>query len=103
MRRSAWGEGVKPASRIFAKTKASIGLRIHPFSSETRGSAGRVGATKAQCRSYGAPSAIHRRRMDFSRSESVSLLSGGGIISSGSEDSMRSISALSSGFPGTTA
>ena len=46
--RSASGEGDIPSASSFASTNRSIGFRTHR-ASFTAGSAGRLGATKAQC------------------------------------------------------
>ena len=83
--------------------KASSELRTTNCELRISGTGGRTGGTNAQCFSYGAPASIQRFKTAFSAAWSVLCDFGGGIRSSLSVDSMRSISALFSGRPGTIA
>ena len=100
--RSASGDGARPAASSFARTKRSISLRTQPCS-PTSGGIGRDGATNAQCGLYSAPSRIHRSRSFFCASESRRFEFGGGMITSGSVELIRSRIALAPGSPGTIA
>ena len=102
MARSASGSGASCSSSSRISTKASSGSRTQ-LRSRKAGSAGRSGATKAQCLRYSAPPSIQRRRIARSPSVSGRLSDGGGITSSGSCESMRWAIALAARSPGTIA
>ena len=68
--------------------------------SSPAGTAGRCGATNAQCCLYVAPCAIHFRSVSICSGVSVLPESAGGMRTSGSSLVMRAISSLSSGLPG---
>src|SRR4051794_27103822 len=76
--RSASGAGDSPSASSRAKMNRSIGL-IALADSRGVGSGGRLGVRNDQWVEYGAPWATQSFRICFSASESVLLLSGGGI------------------------
>src|SRR5262249_42436265 len=84
------------------RMKRSIVLRTH-FASFGRGGSGRFGATNDQCVWYFAPCSIHALSTRFCCSESVLLLSGGGILNPLLLEKIRLTSALLAESPGTIA
>ena len=86
MRRSAWGEGLKPFVRSFAAMNASIGFAVHPPPvSVGRGArTGRNDQNSSLCTSavgdagllalHSAPRSIHvRKRVDFRRGKACAI------------------------------
>ena len=100
VRRSASGWSVRPRVASLPLTIVSIA----PAPAETAASFGFIGDTNAQCGSYVAPSAIHRSSVSTCSSKSRPILAcGGGMTASGSSETIRATSSLSSIFSGTIA
>ncbi len=102
---SASGEGCSPSLRSRARMKASIGVRTHVSFCVAAGSGGLAGFSKAQWGRYTAPSLIHCFKTAISAAFIclASPCAFCGIRWCGSVDSMRLMSSLCSGWPGTMA
>ncbi len=107
--RSAGGEGCNPAATRRAATKRSMGFCDQRCwisggslaRADGSGTIGRRGGMKAQCSRYSAPEAIHARSVARSAGVRSFRAAGGGMTSSASVESMRLITSLADGSPGT--
>ena len=95
---SASGAGLSPAASSLARTKRSMGC-FAQVSSEVLGSVAACGETSDQCGCHGAPCSIQRRTSAIWSGSSFLCVSGGGMTSSSSLESMRWKRVLLSGWP----